>query len=236
MANMTNSLGTFFWLSSIYIFLQSRMGDKPLMYDIIFLGVIIVFMYFINVAILQEKCGAVDTWVIITSTLIPWVFIFGIMMYALHQFPYWKTPFSNTFGLLFAKFAGCDTVFLNMLNPQGSVDNKLHYVYSDPALLINKFTLVNFDATIATLQEGKIIPTPIDESKKNAFRDIVKLKELISEWIWYILTSSIAISVSYNSLISSKCNKSASDYINSHNNALAETEVKEEPEIYTITN
>ena len=235
MANMTNSLGTFFWLSSIYIFLQSKMIDKTMLYDVIFLGIILVFMYFINVAILQEKCGAVDTWVIIKSTVIPWVFIFGVMMYALNQFPYWKTPFSNTFGLLFSKFAGGDGVFLNMLNPQGSVDGKLHYVYSDPSLLINKFTLVTFDTTIATLQEGKIIPTPVDELKKNAFRDIVKLKELISEWLWYVLTASIAISVSYNSLISSKCNKSASEYINDHNNALAETEVKEEPEVYTIT-
>ncbi len=233
---MTNSLGTFFWLSSIYIFIQSRISDKPLTYDIIFLGVVIVFMYFINVTILQEKCNAVDTWVIIKSTIIPWIFIFGIMMYALNQFPYWKTPFSNTFGLLVAKFAGGDSVFLNMLNPQGNVDGKLHYVYSDPSLLINKFTLVNFDTTLATLQEGKIIPTPVDELKKNAFRDIVKLKELISEWIWYILTSSIVISVSYNSLMASKCNKSASQYIDSHNNALAETEVKEEPEVYTITN
>jgi hypothetical protein len=235
MANMTNSLGTFFWLSSIYIFIQSKLSDKPMSYDIIFLGIVIVFMYFINVTILQEKCNAVDTWVIIKSTIVPWVFIFGIMMYALNQFPYWKTPFSNTFGLLIAQFGGCNTVFLNMLNPQGSVDGKLHYVYSDPSLLINKFTMVNFDTTLATLQEGKIIPTPVDELKKNAFKDIVKLKELISEWIWYILTASIAISVSYNSLMASKCNKSASQYIDSRNNALAETTEDETPEVYTIT-
>ena len=232
---MTNSLGTFFWLSSVYIFIQTKMGEKQVYYDVIFLGIVMIFMYFINVTILQEKCNAVDTWVIIKSTVFPWVFIFGIMMYALNHFPYWKTPFSNTFGLLIAKFAGCNTTFLNMLNPQGSVDNKLHYVYSDPSLLINKFTLDNFETTIKTLQEGNLLPIPLDEIKKNAFRDVVKLKELISEWIWYILTSSIVISVSYNSLIRSKCNKSASQYIDSRNNALAETTTEKTPDIYTIT-
>jgi len=231
---MTNSLGTFFWLSSIYIFIQSKLIDhKPMMYDLIFLGVIIIFMYFINVAILQEKCNAVDTWVIIKSTLIPWVFIFGSMMYALYHFPHWKTPFSNTFGLLIAKFAGGDGTFVNMLQTKENVDSKLQFVYSDPALLINKFTLYNFDATIESIKH--LLPTPQDPNKINDFRNIVKLKELIAEWMWYILTASVVISISYNSLMASKCNKSASQYIDSHNNALAETEEKETPDVYTLT-
>jgi hypothetical protein len=232
MANMTNSLGTFFWLSSIYIFIQSKLGDeKPYFYDIIFLCVIIIFMYFINVSILQEKCNAVNTWTIIKSTLIPWIFIFGVMMYALQQFPYWKTPFSNTFGLLIAKFAGCNAVFLNMLQPQTNVDSKLHYVYSDPSLLINKFTLYNFDETLKSIHH-LIVQDPV---KINEFKNIVKLKELISEWIWYLLTSSVVISVSYNSIMSSKCVKSTSQYIDSHNNAMAETPEESTPDVYTIT-
>ena len=229
---MTNSIGTFFWLSAIYIFIQSKIDEKQYYYDIIFLSIVIIFMYFINVSILQDKCNSVDIWTIVKS-LFPWIFIFGIMMYALNKFPWWKTPFSNTFGLLIAKFAGCNTIFLNLLLPQTKVEDKLQHVYTDPSLLINKFTLVNFNEMISKLNH---LFDTTDQSKINEFKNIIKLKELISEWIWYILTASVVVSVSYNSIMSSKCNKSTSQYIDNHNNALAENQSEETPDLYTVTN
>jgi hypothetical protein len=99
-------------------------------------------------------------------------------------------------------------------------------------LLINKFTLYNFDDTLKSINH-LIVQDPV---KINDFKNIVKLKELISEWIWYLLTSSVVISVSYNSIMSSKCVKSASQYIDSHNNAMAETSPENPtPDVYTIT-
>jgi hypothetical protein len=92
--------------------------------------------------------------------------------------------------------------------------------------------MVNFDATIKSL--AHIVDTNNLE-KIAAFKKFVKMKECISEWIWYMLTASITISISYNSLITSKCNKTADQYIDSTNNAMAQTVPKEKPAIYTIT-
>lgn len=230
---MTNSMGTFFWISFIFMFMKTKM-EFPIYANIAFVGIIMVFMYFINIAILQERCGNVNTFNLLFATIMPWVLIFANMMYILSKFPSWKTPFSNTFGLLFARFAGCNAAFLEILKPQETIEGKsFHYVYSDPSLVINEFTMENFDEMVKKLQH--IIDITAIE-KINAFKQFVKLKEIISEWIWYLLTASIAISVSYNHLISSKCTKTAEQYTKTHNNAVANASIPEiNPAIYEIT-
>jgi hypothetical protein len=229
MANMTNSLGTFFWLSFIFIFIKTKV-TLPYYADILFLLLIMLFMYFINVNIMYENCGAVNTWSVISSTIFPWTFIFGIMMVGLNVFPAWKTPFSNTFGLLIARFAGCNTAFLQMLKPQTDVSAKLQYVYQDPSLLVNRFTVKNFDETIQTISEIMVGTLLVDEFKK-----YIILKELISEWIWYLLTASIVISISYNSIMSGNCTKTKAQYVDNHNLAMAKTVDDSEPTVYTVT-
>ena len=230
---MTNSLGTFFWLSFIFMFAKTKI-DFPIYVNIAFVGVIIIFMYFINITILQQQCGTVNTFDLLFATLAPWILIFANMMFILSKFPSWKIPFSNTFGLLFARFAGCNAAFLDILKPQETVEGKsFHYVYSDPSLVINEFTMVNFKEMIQKLHY--IIDTSKTE-KIEAFKQFVKLKEIISEWIWYLLTASIAISVSYNHLVSSKCTKTAEQYTKTHNNAIANTNTPEKsPSVYKIT-
>ena len=330
---MSNSLGTFFWLSFIFMFVKLKI-DMPKHGYVLFLVVIIIFMYFINVSILQEHCGNVNSFTVMKATLLPWIFIFANMMFILSKFPWWLGPFSNTFGLLIARFAGCNTAFLAMMYPepeapsnvtpenlkiasdsiyqlapsssitqqkinnskqvieimkknpkdfvdmfnpdklnmvidkiskqfssiskeeftkqftsalellqsklppnpnaeQRQVNTSLHYVYSDPSLLINRFTMENFDETIKKLSHI------IDIHKKKEiadFKQFVKLKEMISEWLWYLLTASIAISVSYNTLMYSKCTKTTDQYVDSHNNALANTPPPEvKPTVYTVT-
>ena len=229
---MTNAIGTFFWLSFIFMFIKYKM-ELPAFGNILFVSIVIIFMYFINMAILQDYCGNVNTVTILIATLLPWIFIFGSIMIILSKVPSWLTPFSNTLGLLVVRFAGCNTAFLEMLNPQEKVNNSLHYVYSDPSLLVNRFTMVNFDKTIDTLSH---IIDKTNVAKIAEFKQFVKLKELVSEWIWYVLTASITISVSYNTLISRKCTKTTAQYVESHNNAMAsETTPEPTPAVYTIT-
>ena len=183
-------------------------------------------------SILQEHCGNIDTVVVLKSTLLPWLLIFANLMFVLSKAPSWLTPFSNTFGLLVARFVGCNSAFLEMLNPQEKSNNMLRYVYSDPSLLVNRFTMINFDATITSLSH---IIDINNVTKIAEFKQFIKLKEIVSEWIWYMLTASVAISVSYNSIITSRCNKTTSQYVDSHNNAMAKTTTEVTPAIYTIT-
>ena len=331
---MSNSIGTFFWLSFIFMFVKLK-TDMPKHGYVLFFLIILIFMYFINVTILQERCGNVRTITVLQATLIPWLLIFANMMFILGKFPWWLTPFSNTFGLLFAKLGGCNAAFLAILYPeipqsqplltpeslkvvsgkiyelkpnstitsdqldgthkiinlmnknpgqfkeiftpektnsiidsirnnfpdmskdqletqfnytvalirsrlpplpnddQRQLNTTLRYVYSDPALLINKFTTENFNMTIQKLNHIVDI-SKIKEIEK--FKQFVKLKEVVSEWIWYILTASITISISYNTLMASKCTKTAEQYMDTHNNTMADTpEEKVKPTVYTLS-
>jgi len=228
---MTNEIGTFFWLSFIFMFIKYKI-DLPIFGSTLFVVIVMIFMYFINMSILQQHCGNVDSMILLKSTLLPWIIIFANVMFVLSKAPSWLTPFSNTFGLLVARFVGCNTAFLEMLNPQEKTNNMLHYVFSDPSLLVNRFTMINFDATIDTLSH---IIDKNNTAKIADFKQFVKLKEIVSEWIWYMLTASITISVSYNSIISSRCNKTTAQYTDSHNNAMAETTPEVTPSVYTIT-
>lgn len=333
MANMSNSLGTFFWLSFIFMFVKLKI-KMPKYGHILFLIIIIIFMYFINITILKEHCGSVSSFTVMKATLLPWIFIFANMMFILSKFPWWLTPFSNTFGLLIVKFAGCNASFLAMMYPeqevpssitpqnlkhasdsiyemtpsstvtqqqinnskkvieimnqnqtdfldmfkpdklpsiidkiskqfssiskqefttqfksaiellqsklppvpnaqQRQVNTSLHYVYSDPSLLINRFTMLNFDETINKLSH--IIDIHKKEEIAN-FKQFVKMKELISEWIWYLLTATITISISYNTLMYSKCTKTTEQYIENHIKAMSTTpDPKVTPTVYTVT-
>ena len=228
---MTNAIGTFFWLSFIFMFVKSKI-ELPVYGNVLFLFIVMIFMYFINIAILQDHCGNVNSFTIFKATFFPWVLIFGNIMYALSKMPSWLTPFSNTFGLLVVRFIGCNQAFLEMLTPQEKSNNLLQYVYSDPSLIVNRFTMVNFEQTIQTLSH---IIDVNNTSKIADFKQFIKLKEIVSEWIWYVLAASITISISYNSLITSKCIKTTAQYVDSTNNAMAETTPEPTPAVYSIT-
>lgn len=221
------SLGTFFWLSAVYFYMKYSM-DLPVYADALFLMVVIIFMYFINVSVMQSKCSSVNS-AVFKATFLPWVFMFGSMIIALLIFPQWKNPFSNTFGYIIARLAGGTQALLNLLRP-GS-ETSLRYVYDNPSLLINQFTPLNFDVVLQGFQNE----LSITEENKEKFRKIVKLKDVIAEWIWYLLTASVVISTSYTMMMNAECTKSADEYVLSHNIAMAETPEETPVSMYTIT-
>ena len=131
------SMGTFFWLSTIFFYVKYTI-DLPLYVDVLFLIVITVFMYFININIMQTKCSSANG--VFAATFFPWICMFGLMMASLYFFPEWKTPFSNTFGYMIARLAGGSKTFLDVLLP--GQETSLEYIYNDPSPLINTFTLL----------------------------------------------------------------------------------------------
>ena len=151
------------------------------------------------------------------------------MMIALHFFPTWKNPFSNTVGYMVARIAGGTSALLALLKPGSNV--KLHYVYSDPSLLLNQFTPTNFDAVLESFKEDM----EVTDEKRQAFLKIVQLKDTVSEWIWYLLTASVVISTSYSMMMQGECTKSAKEYVLSHQVAMAETTPVVTPRVYTVT-
>ena len=225
---MNLSFGTFFWLSIIYMYMKYSI-TLPIYMDGLFLCVVILFMYFINVNLMQTMCGTSNGGAM-KATLFPWLGLFGPMLLALYMFPEWKKPFSNTFGYIVAKLAGGNAALLALLTP--GQESTLHYVYNDPSLMLNQFTPTTFDTVLASFDNI----TNVTQESKDAFFKIVKLKDIVSEWIWYMLTASIAISTSSSVLANSECTKDENEYVLSRNIAMANTiEPKQIPKMYTIT-
>ena len=216
------SLGSFFWLSLFYIYFKyaSKMN-----LDTVFFVVVLLLMYGMNVAIQKSKCSSTNS-AVFTATFLPWCLMFGPLLVCLHFFPEWKKPFSNTFGYLLARVAGGNKALTDVLIP----DKPLHYVYEDPSLMLNQFTTSNFDEVYASLKD-----VLQDSEKKETLRNIVRLKDLVSEWILYLLGGSVAISSSYSILMKAECTDSPDKYIQSHQIAMATEEEKIEPTVYTLT-
>ena len=98
--------------------------------------------------------------------------------------------------------------------------------------MLNQFTPTTFDTVLASFDNI----TNVTQESRDAFLKIVKLKDIISEWIWYMLTASIVISTSSSVLANSECTKDENEYVLSRNIAMANTnEPKEMPKMYTIT-
>jgi hypothetical protein len=126
-----------------------------------------------------------------------------------------------------ARIAGGNKALLDLLVP----NQPLQYVYEDPSLLLNQFTTTNFETMFQSMKEIMVD----DAVKKEAFLQVIRLKEIISEWIWFLLAGSVAISSSYTILMNTECTKSEEDYLLQQNIAMAETTDKPAPKLYTVT-
>ena len=216
------SLGSFFWLSLFYIYFKYTFKMNL---DAVFFVVVLLLMYGMNVSIQKSKCSSTNS-AVFTATFLPWCLMFGPLILCINLFPEWKRPFSNTFGYVISKIAGGTKALTDILIP----GKPLQYVYDDPSLMINQFTPKNFDEMYASLKE-----VLQDTDKKETFRNIVRLKDLVSEWIWYLLGGSVAISSSYTILMNAECSKTTDEYIQSHQIAMATEEETVEPTVYTLT-
>ena len=217
-------IGSFFWISAIYFYCKYTMKLSDT-YNWLFFAIIVAFMYFANLAIIQSKCSSPMP--VFRATFLPWCLMFAPTLVALMMFPDWKKPFSNTFGYLVANIAGGKKALLELLVP----DKPLQYVYEDPSLLLNQFTTTNFETMFQSMKEVLVD----DAVKKEALLQVIRLKEIISEWIWFLLAGGVAISSSYTILMNTECTKSSEEYVLKHNISMAETEEKIAPKLYTVT-
>ena len=171
-------------------------------------------------------------------TILPWVFILGILNIVLTLFPGWLSPFSNTFGYGMAKLVGLQDLMKRLLvspqfnaAPEKKIINAVNSIYDDPSIFINQFSYANRDDFNRTWDNsyagGKGIfvksagPAPLPYSPANPnpapgthlyqeFRNMVKLKDIVGTFIWYILVGVIVTSRSYNYIISQPCSLNAS--------------------------
>ena len=202
-------------------------NDAGIIWTIIYVLVLIIGNYFINLNIASALCGSVQWTNTMFNTIIPWVFVFASIIVLLMLLPSWLSPFSNTIGYFIAKVMGLTELFNLLLKPQAVINGEsqirtpatpgneivsenLQKIYSDRSLLINEITQTNFNNFWNNLQNGGLLRSD-ETSKKNqdankiALFNFIVLKDCIAEFIWYLLTGLLVTSISYNYIINSTC-------------------------------
>ena len=86
-------------------------------------------------------------------------------------------------------------------------------IYTDPGLLINEITPENFDKFWTKMKP--IFRKTADEHK-NAILKLVHLKEVVADFIWFVLAGAFTISVSNSNISSVPCQQTAEQMEESH--------------------
>lgn len=114
-SSATTGLIVFLVLTLIYFIVKYNltMGQSDTIYTIMYYLGVVVSQYLINLTAISNRCNTTNYYLAFMVTIVPWVFIFGLLNIMLVQFPGWKTPFSNTFGYLIANAAGAKTLLID---------------------------------------------------------------------------------------------------------------------------
>ena len=220
--------------------------ETSFIWTIIYILLLVVGNYFINLNITTIVCGTTQWTNTLIITLVPWMLIFGLITLLLLILPGWLSPFSNTIGYGIAKFMGLDAVINEILKAKSLIDDgktqeatgderiiseNLQMIYSDRSLLINEITPENFTSFWKNMVTGGLITNkakdPSTPHFRNALFNFVMLKNIISEYIWYILTGFLVTSVGYNYIINSSCTRSVAQMEATHT-AYTELQNKQE--------
>ncbi len=203
MINLTTTFNIFFWLTLIFFNVKFFTGNVYTWLDYAYLVFIFIIMCFVNQSLMSSLCnGNINGGVIAYATIPTWFIMFGLMLVALKKMPGWKAPFSNTFGYFLLVLSGYKSKLEKHIKPDIQV--KYNYVYQNPLIIINEFDL----STIESAYTSETIRNIFDldaEGVKDLLFKLVMFKELVSEFIWFILTGVIIISVSYNIISTNGC-------------------------------
>lgn len=184
-----------------------------MMYSCIYALLLIIGEYIINVSLTKALCGTSQLMTALKVTVIPWIIIFGLLNILLKIFPGWLSPFSNTFGYAITRLAGINNlmndIFLSDIKSSDtnlkSANEALAYIYTDKSLLINEISIENFDDFWSHMKP--LMKQDADNFKDSLF-NMIRLKDIVAEYIWYLLSGVLVTSVSYNYIINSGCRQS----------------------------
>ena len=238
--NPSTSVFTFFLITLFYFVDKYKTPNSmSTMLNIIYIIAIVSTQISINTALAKSICNNSQSMNVgILSTVFPMLFIFGLLQLLLTIFPGWVEPFSNTFGYGMAKLVGLHDLMKRLLvspqfnaAPEKKIINAVNSIYNDPSIFINQFSYANredfnktWDNSFASgrgifVKSAGPAPLPYSPANPNPppgshlyqeFRNMVKLKDIVGTFIWYILVGVITTSRSYNYIISQPCSLNAS--------------------------
>jgi len=190
-----------------------------------------------NISLSYTLCNNNIQWGVSFVSLIPWFFLllFNIII---KMFPGWLRPFSNTFGYLFVLILGIKKLFVSMLKPKTNTNNQILLdIYNNPSILINEITEDNFKDFWVSSKNIINSNSYNNNTIKEKLFNMVKLKYLVSEGIWYILFGILINGITNNYISSVDCNISLETIqqndIN-YNEKIPE-KIPEKQKVYNIT-
>ena len=232
-ANSSTSIVFFLVLTLVYFIFKYYTKSESMIkiWTIVYFLLLIVVQFFINLGLTSEICGSAQYGIALRTTLLPWLLVFGSINLLLFVFPAWLNPFSNTFGYLFAYITGVNGFFKSILKDrksqnlgpgQSDMITAINNVYDDKSLLINSMTTSNLPNWWESMAKGGLLKSGVSNSHYLELSDYVKMKDEISEFIWFALTGILTTSMSYNSILNSGCTKSVEEMEKRHQAYMAQ--------------
>ena len=210
--NPSTAIFAFFIITLIFTIIKYSIPETMLtLINIIYIGTLMVVLITINSSLAKTICdNPRSTTSGVVATIFPMLFIFGLLQLMLVIFPGWLEPFSNTFGYAIAKIGGAEKVVRDVLKEDatGDISKAISNIYNDPSIFLNQFNYENeedfklkWDKSAKLFNENTGIGTP----KYIDFRNMVKLKDMVAQFVWYMLAGILVTSRSYNYIINQPC-------------------------------
>ena len=213
--------------------LNRNVTKTNMVYTLIYVILIAIINAMFNIKNANIICqntskGGAAAW----YSLLPMLLIFGMLASLLIVMPSWKQPFSNTLG-----YALVSLPWINITSSMDKLFNGvrsslLTKIYEDKSLLINEMTPENFnifmEKTGSALNTGNLITrNEMSRIAGVSLFNAVVLKDMISQWCWYILTGILVILVTSNIIMDINCDSSSgvmSEYNKSIESAYEKTQ------------
>lgn len=194
-----------------YLELYNSSAMPPL---ILYLIVILVVEYLIGLGTMMSKCGnpGQAASAAFMSVVIPWIFIFGVIVVIILVWPGFKGTFSNVIG------------YAVVVSSATKLFTKLLTSIERSELMINEITPANFEIMWNTLKP--LMQTNAFENMeyKKELLDIVTKRDNIGEVVWYIYGAILVSSVVTYNLATSNCQQSPEQIKAQHDAYLKEQE------------
>lgn len=209
----STSIFAFFIITLIFTIIKYSIPDEMLtLVNMIYIGTLLAVQITINSSLAKTICNnPQSTTSGVIATIFPMLFIFGLLQMLLTIFPGWMEPFSNTFGYAIAKIGGAESVVRDVLKKETTteISKAVNNIYNDPSIFLNQFNYndqADFDAKWNKSRE-LFIPAAQSTTSElcKSFKNMVKLKDLVAQFVWYMLAGILVTSRSYNYIINQPC-------------------------------
>lgn len=217
---------------------------------ITYMILVVITQLFINIGYIVNTCGGSISSNIgagFLITIIPWIFIFGLLVSILIIFPGFKSAFSNVIGYFCVSGTANDVLNKLLVNQDiedtikqnnFSEDEKNNYrsiadaimkIMGNSSIIINQIVPENFLESLATLTPLMKPEYQNDNNTeamdlKEQLLKTVLLRDNIGEALWYINTAILVTSVVQYNIAMRGCNKDLNSILQNASNFKKEQE------------